>query len=56
MNFKDKWNEKYQEFTDEGMEDQDAMNAADEYMTEYVADYGDYLYEQEKEKRMMGEE
>lgn len=49
------WQDKYQEYIDNGLDDQEAIDKADDYCTDYMADYGDYLYEQKKDRRLENE-
>ena len=53
INFKTVWSREYFKSLANGSDDQKAIDNADDYATEFMADYGDYLYEQEKDRRMM---
>jgi len=50
--YKDIFNDKHTELTDEGYSDEEADKIAGEYAQDYIEGYGDYLYDQEKDKRM----
>jgi hypothetical protein len=47
--YKEKWCEKYNEFI-LTMDDQEAMDAADEYMEDYISQKADYDHDAEREE------
>lgn len=50
--FKDYYIDKYCEFLDDGLSEDEASKKASEATENYIADYGDYLYNQMKDKSL----
>lgn len=55
LDYKERMRNLYIEAINEGMSEDEASRYADERYADELADYGDYLYDQEKDRRL-GEE
>jgi len=55
MKPKEIFEKKYDELINEGETEEAAADKAGECTEEYMAGYGDYLYEQEKDRRLCDE-
>jgi hypothetical protein len=46
------FSDKFDELINEGYGEEEAADKAGEYTEDYMAGYGDYLYEREKDRRL----